>query len=117
VPNVKATFHHAFEDSDNKLVAINAIQQLRNVDRILSSGGSGDPETRLNLLTQYQTAVKAPVEIIAGGGIDSNNISLIKTRAGIREFHVGRAAREGFKVDGGVSAELVAGLSQLLNRF
>ena len=115
-PTVKATFHHAFEDSDDKLGALKAIQQLRKVDRVLSSGGSGDLKTRINRLTRYQTTMKPPVEIIVGGGVDSGNISSIKGLTGIREFHVGRAAREGFKVTGVVKTELVAGLIELIDR-
>lgn len=114
-PRVRATFHHAFEDSENKLNALRAIQKLPGVDRILSSGGSGELNTRIDCLTQYREAVGPPLEIMVGGGVDSNNISLIKSQTGIREFHVGRAARESSKVEGGVSTELVAGLIQLLS--
>jgi copper homeostasis protein CutC len=80
---------------------------LPQVDRILSSGGSGELEKRRGRLAAYEQAAAPEIEIIAGGGIDRNAIELLRQTTAIREFHVGRAARQGFSVAGAVQAELV----------
>jgi copper homeostasis protein len=114
-PIVKVTFHHAFEDASEKLSAISAIKSLPQVDRILSHGGPGDLNSRIRCLSEYQRAATPKFEIIAGGGIDSTNISIVRRATGISEFHVGRAARDKFEINGEVRRKLVAGLVQELS--
>lgn len=106
-PGLKATFHHAFEDAADQLQAVNQLKSLPQVDRILSSGGSGELEVRRLRLDAYERAAAPEVKIIAGGGIDMNAIGVLRRTTSIREFHVGRAAREGFSVAGAVQADLV----------
>ena len=113
-PTVNVTFHHAFEGASEKLNAISAIKSLPQVDRILSHGGPGDLNSRISCLSEYQRAAAPNIEIIAGGGIDSNNISIMGRITGISEFHVGRAARDKFEINGEVSRTLVAGLVRQL---
>ena len=106
-PRLKATFHHAFEYAADQLQAVNQLKSLPQVDRILSSGGAGELEVRRLRLDAYERAAAPEVKIIAGGGIDMNAIGVLRRTTSIREFHVGRAAREGFSVAGAVQAELV----------
>ena len=113
-PELKATFHHAFEDADDKRKAVRDIKRLSQVDRILSHGGQGGLQQRSGRLTEYAEAAAPELTIIAGGGIDSDAISLLNRTTTIREFHVGRAARSGFRVDGMVDAELVRRLVQMV---
>ena len=54
---------------------------------------------------------------MAGGGIDRDAILKIAHEAHIREFHVGRAARANFQVEGAVQASLVSALSQKLREI
>jgi copper homeostasis protein len=103
----KVTFHHAFEDAVDQLNAVNELKQLVQVDRILSHGGSGTPAERQSRLNTYAHAAAPEIEIIAGGGVDLDAIELFKRTTPIREFHVGRAAREQLQVTGAVQAELV----------
>ena len=109
---LKATFHHAFEDAVNQLQAVSELKQLQQVDRILSGGGSGQLEERRERLAGYAHAASPEITIIAGGGIDVEAITLLKRTTTVREFHVGRAAREGFQVAGAVRAELVRTLAR-----
>ena len=106
-PRLKATFHHAFEDAADQLQAVNQLKSLPQVDRILSSGGSGELEVRRLRLVTYERAAAPEIKIIAGGGIDMNAIRVLRRTTNVREFHVGRAAREGFSVAGAVQADLV----------
>ena len=106
-PRLKATFHHAFEDAADQLQAVNQLKSLPQIDRILSSGGSGELEVRRLRLDAYERAAAPEVQIIAGGGMDMKAIGVLRRTTSIREFHVGRAAREGFSVAGAVQADLV----------
>ena len=109
-PDSNATFHHAFESATDQLEAVTLLKSLPQVDRILSSGGSGEFEKRRGRLAAYEQAAAPEIEIIAGGGIDRNAIEILRHTTAIREFHVGRAAREGFSVAGPVQSELVSEL-------
>ncbi len=115
-PGLKATFHHAFEDASDQLQAVNQLKSLHQVDRILSSGGSGELEVRRLRLDAYERAAAPEVTIIAGGGIDKNAIEVLRRTTSIREFHVGRAAREGFSVAGAVQEDLVRELVRAITR-
>lgn len=113
-PHVRATFHHAFEDAKDKLRALAEIKRLAQVDRILSHGGTDQLTNRIQRLAGYERAAAPELTILAGGGIDATNIVKIKRATRIREFHVGRAARLNFQVDGAVQASLVSDLVQKL---
>lgn len=116
-PRVLATFHHAFEAATDKPRALTAIKQLPQVDRILSSGGTGDLGLRVQRLGEYSEVAAPELIILAGGGIDSDAIVKIARKTRIREFHVGRAARVEFDVEGAVQASLVSGLVQKLKEI
>ena len=111
-PQTRATFHHAFEDANDKLRALTEIKQLPQVDRILSSGGTDQLRSRVQRLAEYEHAAAPELTILAGGGIDGSAIVEIKHATRIREFHVGRAARLNFQADGAVQASLVTDLIQ-----
>ena len=116
-PQTPATFHHAFEAARDKFNALSAIKQLPQVDRVLSHGGTDDPTSRVNRLSHYERAAAPELKILAGGGIDGDAILQIGRGTSIREFHVGRAAREHFAVAGAVQASLVNGLIQQLKKI
>jgi len=116
-PNVKATFHHAFEDSPDKRRALEQIKSISQIDRILSNGGNDLLSERVQRLARYEQLAAPDVKIIAGGGIDAEAIKQIGQGTGIREFHVGRAARTAMRVDGVVEAECVSKLVQTLREL
>lgn len=113
-PDLPATFHHAFEDAKDKLRALTEIKRLPQVDRILSRGGTDQLSSRIHRLVEYEHAAAPQLKILAGGGIDGEAITEIKRATRIQEFHVGRAARLNFQVDGAVQASLVSELVQKL---
>lgn len=107
-PNLNATFHHAFEDSDDKTAAINAIKRIGQIDKILSHGGMGSRTERIERLVEYAASANPEIKILAGGRIDLEAIRMLKERTQISEFHIGSAARR----DGKVSARRVQMLSE-----
>lgn len=115
-PHTRATFHHAFEAARDKSSALTAIKQLPQVDRVLSHGGTDTLDQRVQRLKQYATTAAPELIILAGGGINHDAISQISRETNIREFHVGRAARSQFQVDGNVQSSLVRALVNTLNQ-
>ena len=114
-PHTRATFHHAFEAARDQPRALTAIKQLSQVDRVLSHGGLDNLDSRVQRLVQYAKLAAPELIILAGGGINDNAISQIIRNSNIREFHVGRAARSQFQVEGAVQASLVRDLANKLN--
>lgn len=116
-PQVRATFHHAFENAKDKSRALIEIKRLPQIDRVLSSGGTDELKLRVQRLKQYEIAAAPELTIIAGGGIDGAAMIKIGRETQIREFHVGRAARAQFQVAGAVQSSLVNRLVEKLKVF
>lgn len=113
-PKLAATFHHAFEEADDPVLAIRVLGRLKQVDRILASGGTGSWTQKIKRMSIYEAEVGPEIEILAGGGIDEQSIRMICQATGIREFHVGRAARDPASAEGVVRAERVRALVETL---
>jgi copper homeostasis protein len=111
-PNVSVTFHRAFDQLRDPLVAIDEIVRLPQVDRILTAGGEGPPAVRAERLRAIQERAGSRLTIIAGGGVDEEMLTALARNAAIREVHVGRAA---FGDDGRVSAARVERLRAILD--
>ena len=115
-PSTRATFHHAFEAAQDKSKALIAIKRMPQVDRVLSHGGTDGLDLRVQRLKQYAAMGAPELIVLAGGSIDGNAISQITCETNIREFHVGRAARSQFQVEGTVQASLVRALVNTVNQ-
>lgn len=114
VPALPATFHHAFEEVKDQFEAIRVLKQIKQVDRILTSGSTQEWPQKLSRLSQYQKEAGPEIEILAGGGMDEQSIRTICQATSIREFHVGRAAREPASAIGVVRAERVKALVETI---
>lgn len=112
-PKLKATVHHAFEEVE-PLTAIQETKGLKQVDRILTHGGRGNWETKIDNLLRYQKAGFPEIKLLVGGGLDAETIEMISTNTSLREFHVGRAARHPTTVAGGVRREKVSALVEAM---
>ena len=111
-PNLRATFHHAFEDSAHKQSSIQAIKGLPQVDRLLSHAGQGAWIDKYDTADSYANAARPEIEVIAGGGIDLPAIRLLRERTSITEFHVGTAARIDGRVERKRVRELVRSIKE-----
>jgi copper homeostasis protein len=114
-PNTKATFHRAFEELPEPFSAIAELKLHPQIDRVLTSGGSQDWRDKVADFADWQKAAQPEIEILVGGGTDAEAIHLLKP-VGIREFHVGKAVREGQNIDGVVLAYKVRELKELLQQ-
>jgi copper homeostasis protein len=107
-PYLKATFHHAFEELDNPLQAIRDLKRCPQIDRILTYGGRGKWDEKIEWLAEYQRAAAPEITILAGGGLDRQIIERIRRETDVREFHVGRTVRTPSTVDGKIKSSLVS---------
>ncbi len=106
-PDLGATFHRAFDDTEDKLNSIRDLLTLEQVDRILTSGGTTTLPQQIENLAVYDSAGAGRIRILAGGGLDRARIKAIRDATPLREFHVGRAARIPQSSAGAVSSERV----------
>jgi copper homeostasis protein len=116
-PNLKVTFHRAFEDLTDPLGAITELKSYSQIDRILTSGGPAPWPDKVERFAIWQESALPDIQILVGGGTNAEVIELLKPATGIREFHVGRAVREGQKLDGTVLAERVREFAALLRKL
>ncbi len=110
VPLCRATFHHAFEETDDAQAAIYDLKHIPQIDRILTAGRSGTWAQRRARIEQYYEQARPELTILAGGDVTLTTMGFLLRTTPIREFHVGRAARQ----NGRVRAQKVAGLVRLL---
>jgi copper homeostasis protein len=113
-PSLHVTFHRAFDTLHDPLSAIGVLGTLPQIDRILTSGGSGDWSRRLRRLSDCVAAAAPRITILAGGGVDEEGLRLLASTRTVTEAHVGRAACEPQQIGAAVSADRVRLLKQVI---
>ncbi len=112
-PDLKITFHRAFDDLSDPFQAIRTLKTMPQVDRILTIGGKGSwPEQKLRL-HHWQQAAAPEITILAGAGLLLPVITDLRSDSLISEVHVGRAARIPQETSGQVSRLKVAQIKGL----
>jgi copper homeostasis protein len=114
-PTIRATFHHAFDETDHPLEAIDALKQIPQIDRVLTAGGHGSWPDRHRQLAACVKAGGERLTILAGGGIDADGLRGLAAAGIVGEAHVGRAAREPQQSAAPVSADRVKRLKELIH--
>jgi copper homeostasis protein len=87
------TFHRAFETVTDQAEGVRELLSLGGIDRILTGGGPGGWPARAARLASLAVHAGPRIGILVGGGVSSAMLSDIAAVHGIREVHVGRAAR------------------------
>jgi len=112
-PDLRVTFHRAFDTLHAPLDAIDELAAIAQIDRILTSGGRASTAERCERLRAYGARAGARFTIVAGGGVDAEALAHFARMECVREAHVGRAAREDHDPAGSVSAACVKRLRAL----
>jgi copper homeostasis protein len=112
-PALAATFHRAFDDLRDPAAAIDVLCGVSQVDRILTSGGTGDRTARRRKLDEFATYAAPRLTILAGSGVDALLLQALAASGCVREVHVGRAAREPQQQTAPVSADRVRQLREI----
>lgn len=84
-------FHRAFDMSHNLSLALEAIIELGFV-RILSSGGKENVDAGATNISKLVEQANGRIEMMPGGGINTNNILAIANQTQAKSFHT--TARE-----------------------
>jgi copper homeostasis protein len=114
VPDCRVTFHRAFDEVLDPQSALDQLRHIPQVDRVLTSGGTGRPEERAARLAEWQQIAGPKVAILTGGGLDAQSLAIFARQPTLREFHVGRAARIPAVPTGAVRRSRVACLRGIL---
>jgi copper homeostasis protein len=105
------TVHRAFDAASDQTRAIADLMLVPAVDRILTTGGGGEWTARAARLAAWARQGIPRLGILVGGGVVDEMLAAIAAVPGIREVHVGRAARtpgtDTAPVDAGRVAQLV----------
>lgn len=114
-PNLKATFHRAFEELPDPIGAIGELKRHPQIDCILSGSPGGTAwAAALDRFIKWERAARPEIRMLLGGGIDREVVKIFCKASTIRAFHAGRAVRQGEKIDGVVLAEWVKELAELI---
>ena len=88
---LSVTFHRAFDVCRNPQKAMEEIINL-GCDRILTSGQQATAEAGIPLLKELHAQADGRIILLAGCGVNEENIAHIASQTGIKEFHF--SARE-----------------------
>lgn len=88
---LSVTFHRAFDVCSNASKALEEIISL-GCNRILTSGQQPTAESGIPLLKELNKQAAGRIILLAGCGVNENNIHRIAVETGIKEFHF--SARE-----------------------
>jgi copper homeostasis protein len=113
-PGLPVTLHRAFDSVHDADAAIDAALAFPQIDRILTSGGSGDWDERCERLTAWSRRAGARITMLPGGGLDEAALTVLAKCPAVKEVHVGKAAREPQESTARVSARRVAWLKSLI---
>lgn len=91
---LSVTFHRAFDVCRNPHKALEQLIEL-GCDRILTSGQQANAEAGIPLLKELQQQAAGRIILLAGCGVNENNIRRIAEETGVGEFHF--SARESIK--------------------
>jgi copper homeostasis protein len=80
------TFHRAFDECRDQAAALERLIQL-GVDRVLTSGGAPTAPEGAEQIRRLVIQGEGRIEILAGGGIDGDNVARLVHDTGVGEVH------------------------------
>jgi copper homeostasis protein len=108
VPLCNVTFHRAFEHLTDPIKGIGVLKTFKQVDKILTGGGSGTWSERKRRLRDWSQAAAPEISILVGGGLSQSEVADLMADSQFPEIHVGRAARTPSENNGALDAVKIA---------
>ncbi|MEW6237291.1 MAG: copper homeostasis protein CutC [Candidatus Omnitrophota bacterium] len=84
---LKVTFHRAFDMAADPFQALEDIIELK-CDRLLTSGQENSAVEGADMISQLAQQAKGRLSIMAGSGVNEDNIEELYQKTRIKEFHV-----------------------------
>lgn len=106
----RVTFHRAFDELADPASAISELKGLRQIDRILTNGGTGTSEQRIVRLLECQKAASPEIHILTAAGLCAEFWNLLSAQPELTEIHIGRAARLPHTTSGRVDRDQIASM-------
>lgn len=104
--NMHITFHKAFDQVANPIMALDILLQYPHIKVILTSGGKGSVlDNFLNLKKLIKKTKNKSIEIMPGGGIDTTNILEVSRKIRSKSIHCGRGIRHENSFKNGISKQ------------
>ena len=116
-PNLKATFHRAFEELPDPIRAIGELKRHPQIDCILSRGKGEAWVAELDRFIECELAARPEMRMLLGGGVGEEAIEVFCNGSTIRAFHIGQAVRDRERIDGAVLAERVREIEELVRNY
>lgn len=85
------TFHRSFDEVTNPKEALEQLISF-GVNRVLTSGQKQTAEEGINLLKELNNIAEGRITILAGGGINSENVKTFQN-AGLKEIHASASSK------------------------
>ena len=104
------TFHKAVDVAADRAALFDAVRGLRGLDTVLTSGGpfpAGQGAEVLAAEAAREAARADGLRLLVGGGLRIQDVPALRA-AGLTDFHVGTAVRDGGSWSGAVQPGLVA---------
>jgi copper homeostasis protein len=114
-PGLRITFHRAFDALTAPAIAIEALKQLPQVDRILTYGAGETLAERLASARNWGQLAAPRIRMMLAAGHNADQLSAQALATYPLEIHVGRAARDPQTPSGPVSRARVAELKRALD--
>ena len=116
-PNLKATFHRAFEQLPDPIRAIGELKRHPQIDCILSRGKGEAWAAELDRFVEWDRAARPEMMMLLGGGVGEEAVEVFCNGSSIRAFHIGQAVRDRESIDGAVLAERVREIDELVRNY
>ncbi|MDB4896680.1 MAG: copper homeostasis protein [Firmicutes bacterium] len=111
---VPATFHRAFDELSDKRSALLHLATLPYIERVLTSGGSGQPQAAIAMLRALIKQASG-VEVMVGAGVTLGNAAAILGETEAQALHTATAVRDPQLPGAAVSAERVRQMRRILD--
>jgi copper homeostasis protein len=111
---LEVTFHRAIDVAQDAVEAIRVLARYPPIRTVLTSGGRGRIEDNVATLARMRENA-GHLRIMAGGGLNLENITRIAESAAPHDFHYGTAVRLGRAIDGEILPEPIARLKRMIS--
>lgn len=90
---MEVTFHRAIDGTSSPVESAKLLSDYKEISTILTSGGTGDLDSRLAAMREMKEAA-GHIAILAGGGLTKENILDIHSNVKTGHYHFGTAVRK-----------------------
>ncbi|MFK7691374.1 copper homeostasis protein CutC [Paenibacillus sp. HJGM_3] len=109
------TFHRAFDDTPDLYETLQVLETIPVIDRVLTSGGH--PESAWNARTTLcELQAGTPLRLIAGKGLQPDNLDSFLAETQLTEVHLGTGVRFGHRASGGIDKEKVRQAADIIHQ-